>query len=39
MMDIPEAFPTDIDYQWYEDEAYKMLEEINYQEVRLANAV
>jgi hypothetical protein len=39
MMDIPEAFPTDIDYQWYEDEAYKMLEEINYQEVGLANVV
>lgn len=30
VMDIPAAFPNDIDYEWYEREAYRMLEDIGY---------
>ena len=32
-MDLPDAFPTDINYQWYIDEAYKILEKIGYSPV------
>lgn len=30
LMDLPSAFPEDVDYAWYETEAYKILEEIGY---------
>lgn len=30
MMDLPSEFPTDVDYDWYEKEANKMLAEIGY---------
>lgn len=30
MMDLPEEFPTDVDYDWYEKEANKILAEIGY---------
>lgn len=30
MMDLPEEFPLDVDYDWYEKEANKMLAEIGY---------
>jgi hypothetical protein len=29
-MDLPDTFPTDINYQWYIDEAYSILEDIGY---------
>lgn len=31
LMDLPDIFPTDVDYQWYEDEAFKILQEIGYE--------
>lgn len=30
LMDLPDQFPTDIDFDWYEKEATKMLKEIGY---------
>jgi hypothetical protein len=30
LMDLPKEFPNDINYSWYIDETYKMLEEIGY---------
>lgn len=32
VMDLPESFPTDINYQWYIDEAYKVAESCGYKE-------
>lgn len=29
-MELPDTLPTDVDYQWYIDETYKILEEIGY---------
>ena len=30
LMDLPGQFPTDVDYEWYEREAYRMLADIGY---------
>jgi hypothetical protein len=30
LMDLPEQFPDDVDYEWYVTETYKMLKEIGY---------
>lgn len=30
LMDLPDTFPDDIDYEWYIDKTYKMLKEIGY---------
>ena len=30
LMDLPDVFPTDIDYEWYERETLKILKKIDY---------
>lgn len=32
VMDLPDELPTDLDYQWYIDEAYKVAESCGYEE-------
>jgi len=31
LMDLPDIFPEDVDYSWYEGEAFKILQEIGYE--------
>jgi hypothetical protein len=38
LMDLPAEFPTDVDYDWYAAETYKILEDIGYSKPAVSSA-